>query len=101
MRESITRCSFGHDPETIADPVQVKETEFKVNEITEHVTMAVPEISCDHCVNAIQKAVGPLPGVLSVKANAETKKVDIDFDPSKITVTHIEAMLEREGYPVA
>ena len=65
------------------------------------VVLTSPDISCEHCVNAIQGAVGALNGVKSVSANANTKKVEVQYDPSLVTLATIEDVLSEEGYPVA
>ncbi|MCL5962458.1 MAG: copper ion binding protein [Chloroflexi bacterium] len=67
----------------------------------EKVTLTAPDISCQHCVNAIKKAVGALPGVFEVEASADTKKVSVEYDPQKLTVAQIEEAMAGEGYPVA
>lgn len=67
---------------------------------TEHVTLQAPDISCGHCVASIQDRLGNLDGIESVSASAETKMVDIDFDPAKVDLAKIESELEDEGYPV-
>jgi copper ion binding protein len=64
------------------------------------VTLTSPDISCAHCVTTIENEVGALPGVQNVKANADTKQVDISFDPSQVTLTQIEETLDEVGYPV-
>jgi copper chaperone len=48
----------------------------------------------------IENEIGALPGVQNVKANADTKQVDISFDPSQVTLTQIEDTLDEVGYPV-
>ena len=66
----------------------------------ENITLNAPDISCGHCVSAIQTRIGGLEGVQSVAASAETKNVDLTFDPSKITLETIKAEMDDEGYPV-
>lgn len=68
---------------------------------TETITLQAPDISCGHCVSAIQNRLGELDGVKSVSASAETKLVDLKFDPSQITLDTIKAELDDEGYPVS
>ncbi len=68
---------------------------------TEHITLNAPDISCGHCVAAIQNRLGDLEGVSQVTASEQTKQVDIDFDPSKLSLDKIEAELADEGYPVS
>lgn len=67
---------------------------------TEHISMTAPDISCAHCVNTVQQAVGDVTGVESVTASADTKMVDVRFDPDQVTVERIEAVLDDAGYPV-
>ena len=66
----------------------------------EHVTVTAPDISCAHCVASIKAAVGTLPGVASVGADPNTKRVEIDFDPGRVSLDQIEAALDEAGYPV-
>ena len=68
---------------------------------TEHVTLTAPDISCGHCVANVQGAVGQLEGVAQVTANADTKQVDVDFDPSVTTVAEISETLKEAGYPAS
>ena len=66
----------------------------------EHVTVNAPDMSCGHCEATIKEAVTALPGVAGVEADAATKRVDIDFDPSRVSLAQIEAALDEAGYPV-
>jgi copper ion binding protein len=66
----------------------------------EHATVTAPDISCGHCVASVKSAVGALPGVASVEADETTKRVEIDFDPGRVSMAQIEAALDEAGYPV-
>lgn len=66
----------------------------------EHVSLLAPDISCGHCVNAIQNRIGNLKGVKSVHASVDTQAVGVEFDPSQITLTKLKDELDDEGYPV-
>ena len=66
----------------------------------EQATLTAPDISCSHCVSAIQGAVGALDGVSHVEANEATKQVKVEFDPQRVSLAQIEAALDEEGYPV-
>jgi copper ion binding protein len=66
----------------------------------EHATVTAPDISCGHCVASVKNAVGALPGVASVEADETTKRVEIDFDPNRVSMAQIEAALDEAGYPV-
>lgn len=64
------------------------------------VTYSVPNISCHHCVHTIQTEVGDLQGVQSVKADLDTKKVEIMFD-APASEDQIKSLLAEIDYPVA
>jgi copper chaperone CopZ len=59
----------------------------------------VPNISCEHCVHTIKMELGELPGVKTVEADAETKKVTITYEPPA-TPEIIEGALAEINYPV-
>jgi len=67
----------------------------------EEVTLTAPDISCDHCIAAIRKALSRLPGVQFLGGNPLTKQVTIRYDPSLVALTAIEKAMEEEGYPLA
>ena len=69
--------------------------------MVEHATLTAPDISCGHCVATIKEEVAALPGVASVEADPSTKRVEIDFDPGRVSLAQIEAALDEAGYPVA
>ena len=62
------------------------------------VTFKVPNISCKHCVHTIKTELGDLAGVQAVEANADTKLVEVKFDPPA-TQGKIEAALAEINYP--
>jgi len=64
------------------------------------VTYSVPNISCDHCVHTIQTEVSDLAGIRSVKADATSKKVEIEFD-APANEDAIKSLLKEINYPVA
>lgn len=66
----------------------------------EQITLTAPDISCDHCVATVQGAIGGLTGVNAVTANASTTKVDVSFDPNRVTIAQIETAMDDAGYPV-
>lgn len=66
----------------------------------ERVSLQAPDISCGHCVNAIQTRLGELEGVKDVSASSESKTVDVEFDTARVSLDKIEAELADEGYPV-
>lgn len=66
----------------------------------EHVTFIVPDLTCGHCVAKVQDAAQAVEGVVSVHASAETRFVDIDFDPAIVTSEDVAQALAAAGYPV-
>jgi copper chaperone len=64
------------------------------------ITYSVPNINCGHCVHTIQTEVGDLQGVKSVKADFNTKKVEISFD-APASEEQIKSLLAEINYPVA
>lgn len=63
--------------------------------------LSVPDISCEHCVNAINGALGVLPGVESVTTDIPTKSVHLRYDPSQVSLEKVEAALDDVGYTIA
>ena len=64
------------------------------------VTLEAPDISCDHCIASIRKAVTKLPGVEFLQGNPSSKQVTLEYDPCAVQVEAIERVMEEEGYPV-
>ena len=67
----------------------------------EHVTLSVPEISCDHCKNTIEGALNRVDGISRADVSIEGKTVTISFDDDATDVEAIRAAIENEGYDVA
>lgn len=65
------------------------------------VVLRVPEISCEHCVHAINGSMSATPGVRTVNTEIPTKTVTLTYDPSQISLSEIEAVLDDIGYTVA
>jgi len=63
------------------------------------VSYSVPAIHCGHCTHTIESEVGEMAGVHSVKADLETKKVEITFEPPT-SEEQIKALLAEIDYPV-
>ena len=62
------------------------------------VSYSVPAMHCDHCTHTIETEVGELQGIQSVKADLNTKKVEITFD-TPADETKIKALLAEINYP--
>lgn len=66
----------GISNQTVERDYQVVETTYKV-----------PDVSCEHCVAAINQEVGGLDGV---------EKVDIDLEAKTVTVRHNESVSDEQ-----
>jgi copper chaperone CopZ len=65
-----------------------------------NVCYSVPNISCDHCVMHIQKALQPLDGVKKVDVDIANKSITVEFD-FPATDLQLRAVLIEIGYPAA
>ena len=68
--------------------------------VVQETILSVPDISCEHCVNAINGALKDLPGVEAVSTDIPTKKVHLRYDPNQVTLTKVEEILDDIGYTV-
>ncbi len=68
--------------------------------MADKVTLVAPDISCEHCVMSITKAVTALDGVRKVKGDPSKKTVVVEYDAKKTQVTAIEEAMAAAGYPV-
>lgn len=53
-------------------------------------------MSCGHCLNAVNKALGALDGVTI--DSVAIGRADLQFDPARIAVADIAAAVTAEGY---
>ncbi len=60
----------------------------------------VEGMSCQHCVNSVNKAVGELKGVDRVAVALKSKTVSVDYDPDQIGLDKIKEVIEDQGYEV-
>ncbi len=61
-------------------------------------TLTIPNISCGHCVSAIEAELAEMAGVTSVQADAETKTVTVCWD-APASIARIRATLAEINYP--
>lgn len=64
------------------------------------VVLDVPEISCDHCSQAITKALEPQTGVRAVRVDVPMQQVHLEFDESALSLERVKEILAEEEYPV-
>lgn len=61
-------------------------------------TLTVPNISCGHCVSAIESELADVEGVTSVKADTDTKTVVVQWN-APASIDQIRATLSEINYP--
>ena len=64
-------------------------------------TVDVSGISCGHCVMTIEREVGELDGVDTVKAEQASKRVTISWDPETTDWVVIEETMNEINFPPA
>ena len=52
-------------------------------------TVKVPNINCGHCTSTIEREVGELEGVISVKADENRKIVTVEWNEPSVTWVQI------------
>ncbi|MGH2509523.1 MAG: heavy-metal-associated domain-containing protein [Ktedonobacteraceae bacterium] len=67
----------------------------------EDIVLSVPDVSCEHCVKAVNGALGSLVGVETVSTDIPTKSVYVRYDLGQLSLAQIEAALDDVGYTVA
>ena len=68
--------------------------------MTDSITLAVPDISCDHCKTSIEGAVGALDSVARVEVSVDARTVHIEFvDAADLPAVTIA--IEDQGYEIA
>ena len=66
---------------------------------TEPLTLTVPDMTCDHCVQAVTAGVSPVAGVASVEIDLDTKVVVVRG--SDIDRAAVVAAIDDAGFDVA
>jgi len=61
--------------------------------------IAIEGMSCQHCVMAVKKALGGLPGIL--ESNVQIGSAVVKYDENKVNKRDIEAKIEDAGYKIA
>ena len=62
------------------------------------VTYSVPAMHCGHCIHTVEMEVSELEGRQTVRADLDTKKVQITFD-TPASEDKIKALLAEIEYP--
>ncbi len=68
--------------------------------MSESVSIAVTGMKCGGCENTVKTKLTALDGVIAVQAFHQDKRVDIEFEPSKIDVEDLEDAIIEAGFSV-
>jgi copper ion binding protein len=63
-------------------------------------TLSVPNITCGHCVMAIQRELGEIEGISKVEGDPAKKEIVVDWD-APATLERIKSILKEINYPAA
>lgn len=61
-------------------------------------TLKVTGMTCAACSARVEKVVGKMDGVTGCNVNLTTEKINVDFDPSKVSAADIRHKIERAGF---
>ncbi|MGG5358827.1 MULTISPECIES: copper chaperone CopZ [unclassified Enterococcus] len=59
---------------------------------------SIQGMSCDHCVQRVEKAIGQLEGVQKVKVNLKKEKSVVKFDDTQLAPETIVEAVNELGY---
>ncbi len=60
--------------------------------------LKIDGMSCQHCVQAVKKALGEIKGVDS--AEVEIGSASVKYDDAKVTQKDLEAAVEKAGFSI-
>lgn len=70
--------------------------------MVKNVTLKVSNLSCKHCMEAVNNTVKGLPGIISIaiQSGADTSDVDISYESKNVSFERIRGAIVELGYPV-
>jgi len=86
-----------------SDQEPITDTETKGEESKKLIfkEIKVLEMTCEHCVRRVKKALESLPGITDVEVSLTEEKARFRYDPLLITEEQVKAAVEEAGYVVA
>jgi len=64
-------------------------------------TLPVKGMSCEHCVQAVKRALGGITGVADIAVSLKEGTVSFTHDPALAPIDVIKAAIEDEGFEAA
>ncbi|MHB1064913.1 MAG: heavy-metal-associated domain-containing protein [Georgenia sp.] len=65
---------------------------------TTHTVLRAEGFSCPSCVTKIEKQVGRLEGVSTVKVRFASARIEVDHDPAEVSVEDLVTTVAKAGY---
>lgn len=65
---------------------------------TVHTILRSEGFSCPSCVSKIEKKVSRVKGVTAVKVHYSSARIEVDHDPTIVTVDELVAVVAKAGY---
>jgi len=65
---------------------------------TTRTILRAEDFSCPSCVSKIEKQVGRVDGVSAIKVHFASARIEIDHDPSIVSVDDLVAEVAKAGY---
>jgi len=69
--------------------------------LTEHrqqITLSISGMTCTNCAQTIEKVIGKLQGIYSIRVNFPLKQARVDYDNEQITVSSLIKAIQQSGY---
>lgn len=61
-------------------------------------TLNIKGMTCAVCAKTVEKACKKLEGVVDANVNLATERLNISFDPSRVSISNIKKAIEKAGY---
>jgi copper chaperone len=58
-------------------------------------------MKCGGCENSLKTKLSELPGVISVNASHQDKKVVVEYDPERVNLEQIGEIIDAAGFSLA
>jgi copper chaperone len=75
-------------------------TECCSGSVRSDVTLNVSGMTCEHCKKSVEAAVEALPGIESAKAIIQDGRVNVSFEPAKVSLDDILEAIREAGFEV-
>jgi copper ion binding protein len=62
--------------------------------------LTVEGMSCNHCKEAVEKAVRALPGVTVAAVDLAAKKLEVEYDETVTSLEQLKAAVDDAGFTV-